>query len=95
MEQENRGGGVNLDVNVDDGAAYDDQHYFPSFFPDLFGPIYLPSPTVLAKSLSGSQTPTSLQLHSPTFPDNVTFVAADWVTTEIETDKIGYDVILA
>ena len=53
--------------------------YFPASCEHMFGPLPIPA-----------QKP-----KSDTFPHNVTFKCADWVTTEIAEDAEGYDIVVA
>jgi 7SK snRNA methylphosphate capping enzyme len=77
-----------------------DTHYFPAFFPQLFGPIEIQGATLLAnpRETDGDQDQMSAdvpkQKQPPPFPRNLEFHAADWTNTSIDTDNAGYDVIL-
>ncbi len=53
--------------------------YFPASCEHMFGPLPIPSQSAV----------------STTFPHNVAFHTADWVSTEIPEDREGYDVVVA
>ncbi|GJJ10547.1 hypothetical protein Clacol_004774 [Clathrus columnatus] len=57
-----------------------DFEYFPFAMEHMFGPILIPT----------------YERNSPfTFPHNITFRTADWVSRDIPEDKEGYDIVLA
>lgn len=100
---------------VSDGAAQDlptassvqlvDYHYFPAFFPGLYGTIDVRGgnssrPVTEEEAYSGnkrtqrSEESQNVDVGQLAFPRSLVFYSADWTNTTIETDQAGYDVIL-
>lgn len=82
----------------------DDPHHFPVSLPRMFG--NLPQPRHLLTTVTnenGDSLPNekrgkrreSSSMETRAFPENLQFVAADWVNERIEPDRDGYNVIIA
>ncbi|BGP03000.1 RNA methyltransferase [Rhodotorula toruloides] len=92
---------------LSDGAysafASTDPHYFPVSLPRMFGNLPQPRQLVTivdgetgdwqAGQRRGKRKESSTEIRA--FPENLQFVAADWVNETIEPDRDGYDVIIA
>lgn len=70
--------------------SHDETHYFPSFFADVYEPI-----DPRAHKLFDPTSLSEAERRGEIFPHNLSFFAGDWVTDSVDTEKDGYDVILA
>ncbi|BGP27197.1 mepce protein [Rhodotorula toruloides] len=87
----------------DSPFASSDPHYFPISLPRMFG--NLPQPRQLVTMFNGDRGESSAgqrrgkrkesSADTRAFPENLQFVAADWVNETIESDRDGYDVLIA
>lgn len=97
--------GAAQDIPTASSAQLVDYHYFPAFFPELYGTIDvrggdISRPVAEVEMHSGNkraqrtEESQNVGVRQLAFPRNLVFYSADWTNTSIETDQAGYDVIL-